>query len=200
MRCRIEGCDRKYAAKGYCHLHYNRWKRHGDPERVTRYVPKTKTLTERLGALVDRSAGPEGCWPYEGALGAGGYGRIMFNNEIKGVHVWAYEHEHGPVPEGMFVLHSCDNRKCANPAHLRVGTHQDNMDDKVERGRCWRGLGERNAASRLTGADVAEIRRLYASGAPRKDLAAQYGTSRSNIDLIVTGKRWAHLTDGTVAV
>ena len=199
MKCQVEGCDRKYAAKGKCHLHYNRWKRHGNPTVVKQYVPKTKTLAERLEALVDRSAGPDGCWPYKGAVGSSGYGRIMFDNEIKGVHVWAYEHANGPVPEGMFVLHSCDNRKCANPAHLRAGTHQDNMDDKVKRDRCYRGFGELSGNAKLTEQQVIELRTRHSSGAPVKSLAERFGVSESNVYMIVTGKRWAHLEDGQVA-
>ena len=181
-------------------MHYNRWDRHGDPEVVKQYIPKTQTLEERLEALVDRSAGPGECWPYKGAVGSGGYGRFMFKKEIKGAHVWAYEHANGPVTEGLFVLHSCDNRRCANPAHLRLGTHQDNMDDKVERGRAYRGLGESNAASKLSAEAVLRIRHDHRNGTSRKDLAARYSVSRANIDLIVTGKRWAHLLeDGEVA-
>jgi hypothetical protein len=64
-----------------------------------------------------------------------GYGRLVINGKYVGAHRVAYEVSKGRVMEGLFVCHHCDNPPCCNPAHLYAGTHQDNVDDKVRRGR-----------------------------------------------------------------
>lgn len=209
MKCSVADCGRPYAAKGFCHKHYNRWRRHGDPTHTEFFMPRTETLEERLDALLDKSGGAAACWEYQCAPGSGGYTMLMIDGRQQGIHRWAYEAEHGPIPQGLFVLHSCDNRRCANPAHLRLGTHQDNMDDKVARDRCYRGVGEENPGAKLTEVDVRQMRARYAAGESRKSLARRFRTSRSNVDLIVTRRRWARvgnadqgaviITDGQVA-
>lgn len=74
------------------------------------------------------------CWNWRGST-AKGYGQIKAEGRVMRAHRLAFELVKGEVPEGLFVLHSCDNPLCCNPKHLRVGTHQDNMDDKTARGR-----------------------------------------------------------------
>lgn len=74
------------------------------------------------------------CWEWRGSLSKG-YGQIKVNGRPLRAHRMAYEVAKGDIPEGMHILHSCDNPKCCNPAHLRPGTHQENMDDMQARGR-----------------------------------------------------------------
>jgi len=69
------------------------------------------------------------------AKGGGGYGTLKWNRRYWYAHQVAWMLTHGPIASGAFVLHSCDTRTCCNPGHLRLGTHQDNMDDMVSRGR-----------------------------------------------------------------
>ena len=80
-----------------------------------------------------RMAQPDECWEWVGPLFPGGYGRVNYNGTRQGAHRVAYELTHGPIPPGMDILHSCDLRKCCNPKHLKVGTDQDNVRDKVSR-------------------------------------------------------------------
>jgi hypothetical protein len=91
-----------------------------------------------LKRLTDKSI-PEpnsGCWIYMGNLDRYGYGRISTTaNNPKPAHRISYELHKGEIPCGLFVLHSCDNRCCVNPDHLRLGSHKDNMREMCARGR-----------------------------------------------------------------
>lgn len=194
MKCLVLGCLDPHSAKGYCKRHYYRWRRYGDPMRVVvAHVSRKLTIAERLDLLLDKSGGPEACWPYIRKLHRTGYAPVRFHGSIKGVHVWAYEVAFGPVMDGMFVLHACDNRRCGNPAHLSVGTHQDNMNDKVARGRQARMAGEENPFAKLTKDQAIEIKRRRLSGERVVDLVREFGVSGFAIYGIATGKTWAHL-------
>jgi hypothetical protein len=76
-----------------------------------------------------------GCHEWQGALTYNGYGRIGVNGKVQRAHRVAYELAHGPIPEGIVVCHRCDNPRCCNPDHLFLGTTQENVDDKVQKGR-----------------------------------------------------------------
>ncbi|WP_326814076.1 HNH endonuclease signature motif containing protein [Streptomyces sp. NBC_01763] len=96
-------------------------------------VPNEK---ERVRALLDRRTDRTGdCWVWDGSTIGRGYGNFRIGGQNFLVHRSSYEIHHGPIPEGLMVLHSCDNPPCANPDHLRVGTNADNMRDRSERGR-----------------------------------------------------------------
>lgn len=72
---------------------------------------------------------------WTGSQWAGGYGSFGYEGTVQSAHRVAYQLAFGPIPDGMHVLHSCDNPPCVNPAHLHIGTHTDNMREKVSRGR-----------------------------------------------------------------
>lgn len=99
----------------------------------------------------------------------------------------------GPITPGLQVCHSCDNPFCVNPDHLWLGTHHDNHNDKMKKGRHRNGVspGELNGSAKLTRAQVDEIRKRYI---PRKvtmaQLAREYGVAKSQISFIVKGKAW----------
>ncbi len=154
---------------------------------------KWPTKAERFWAKVDRTPGhgPNGdCWPWTGSTMPDGYGHFRDGKLIRPAHVVAYELEHGPLPEGMNGLHSCDYRTCANPAHIFAGTHQDNMDDMVAKGRGNAPRGEENTHSKLTEAQVVAIR---ADHRKQQDIADDYGVSQSAIAHIKTRRNWRHL-------
>lgn len=75
-----------------------------------------------------------GCWEWTGHKYSNGYGVLKVFGRDVSAHRYSYELHKGPIPAGMFVLHSCDNKSCINPDHLRVGTHQENMDEAHARG------------------------------------------------------------------
>jgi len=100
--------------------------------------PRCPLLLEKLfeGKFIIR---PSGCHEWQGAINAAGYGQVKRDGKMLMVHRLMYEMRVGPIPDWAFVLHYCDNRRCANPEHLFLGTHQDNMDDMVAKGRQARG-------------------------------------------------------------
>lgn len=84
---------------------------------------------------VDRASRADECWLWTGTVDRRGYGRLRYRGRFAKAHRLAYELTHGSIPEGMFVLHSCDEPGCCNPAHLRAGDHAENMRDRARRGR-----------------------------------------------------------------
>lgn len=92
---------------------------------------KTRPQSVRVWALIQRDDSADGCWEWQGALTDRGYAtyRGLRVNRL----VWSYEN--GPIPEGIFICHRCDNPRCCRPSHLWPGTHQDNMDDMATKGR-----------------------------------------------------------------
>jgi len=104
----------------------------------------------------------------------------------------AYQLTFGPLAEGRDLLHACDNPPCCNPAHLRPGTHLDNMLDMRRKGRAvdTPSPGERNGQAKLTEDQVLAIRR---SNLKLKELAAIYGVHFSTIHLIKSRKKWKHI-------
>jgi YesN/AraC family two-component response regulator len=137
-----------------------------------------------------------GCWEWIGCLSKKGYGYFSIsknNKEIRiGVHRVAYEMAIGiMIPNNMEICHQCDNRKCVNISHLRVGTHQDNVKDMINRNRQTRNFGENNGHAKLTWIIVDKIRKLYATGKySYKTLAKMFGINKSTLGMIIRNEIW----------
>ncbi len=126
-----------------------------------------------------------GCWEWNGGrVGGRGYGYMGFGKKSeRGTRV-SWELHHGCIPDGIYVLHRCDNPKCVRPSHLFLGTQFDNMRDCVKKGR---------VRSKLSEADVVSIRRRVTKGETRSAIAREYGVSPSNICVLMQGKTWRHI-------
>jgi len=144
----------------------------------------------RLLQNIDYVSSPDGCWLWKGPILKTGYGRICSKRKNFSTHRVSYEYHHGIIPFGMNVLHKCDVRHCVNPKHLFLGTHQDNMDDCVAKGRTTHGRNHPNA--RLTEGDIRAIRELSASMS-QKQLAAQFGVHFTTVGQILRGQTWTHV-------
>lgn len=128
--CTVPGCGQRNNGHGLCMKHYYR-KRRGRPVEAD-----PPTLDERLEAGIDRSAGPDGCWPWKAASHPAGYGRVGDGGNDLYVHRLMLEREIGrPLASYEFACHHCDNPPCCNPAHLFVGDAKANHDDMVLKGR-----------------------------------------------------------------
>lgn len=165
-----------------------------------------KTDPRRVKAITGK------CILWEKAKTPKGYGVTTRNGKQVYAHRVAAEIAYGSIPEGMMVCHSCDNPSCINPDHLFFGTHKDNMADMRRKGRSAGGdrhkskvkpesvqHGEQVGTSKLTAAQVAEIRSAYTpgklGGLPRPNslmgLAKQYGVSYAAVHKIINRRTWA---------
>lgn len=128
------------------------------------------------------------CWIWLGGLTWNGYGEFKALGVSIEAHRYAYEYFNGDLEPHSVIRHSCDNRRCVNPAHLSQGTHADNVKDRVERGRS--AVGEKNGRAVLTEKDVRHIRSTLGSN---EMLARTYGVDPSTIKQIRTHQTWKHV-------
>lgn len=148
----------------------------------------TMSLKERFWAKVDRGELDE-CWEWNAAMVQGrGYIRDGDRGRYATRVVMELE---GNDPEGVCVLHHCDNPACVNPEHLYLGDRDDNTSDRAERNRCAR--GESCGSSKLMEGDVMEIRARYDAGETQVGLAREYPVEPSTLGRIVRRETWTHL-------
>lgn len=126
-----------------------------------------------------------------------GYGQVRFDGRATYAHRAAYCELRGMgihEIDGLVVLHKCDNPSCVNPEHLELGTHADNVADKVQKNR--QQCGEDVPGAKLTEGDVRNIRASYQHGVRGKgyaSLAKQYGVTLSAIVSVIKRKTWNHV-------
>ena len=151
---------------------------------------------EARGRFVERFVGktkldPEtGCVEWTGALTTGGYGHVRISSGATSeTHRAAYVLAHGPIPAGLWVLHSCHNRLCVHPAHLRLGTPADNSRDMIEADRAPRGPGSRPRKLCPEGALIIIGDQLR--GVPMVETARELGVRPWTVWAIRSGKLWA---------
>lgn len=145
--------------------------------------------------------GEDQCWLWQASFRGDGYGLFaMAHGKLISAHRASFIFAHGPIPNGLWVLHRCDVKACVNPAHLFLGSRQDNMDDMVAKRRHWahRGLdcapkGEANAQAKLNEDDVREIRQRFRNGETQTSIAADFPCSRVAVSAVCRRKTWRHV-------
>ncbi len=134
---------------------------------------------------------PENCWLWSGSTSTDGYGQTVLRQKVQRAHRAAYEMFVGKIPQGLWVLHRCDTPLCCNPAHLFLGTCQDNVTDMIQKGRKNAPRGERNGRAKLTWGQVSVIReRNKKNGESACVIARELGMARSNIEDIIRCTKW----------
>lgn len=153
---------------------------------------KLKPAKERFWAFVRFEL--NGCWIWTGATDKNGYGVFGINKEKSniGAHVYAWELQHGPVPIGLCVLHSCDHPPCVRDSHLFLGTQADNVADRVRKNRSAH--GEDSGQAVLTEDEVLDMRQkfVFEKGIYAR-LGREFGIEPEAVSSIVHGKTWKHL-------
>lgn len=152
-------------------------------------------LEDRFFDKVDATPGygPNGdCHVWTGAKSSQGYGAIQVARSALPAHRVAWELANGrKIPDGMFIMHSCDNPPCVNPGHLSPGTPLENMLDKAKKGRGNAPAGEKSGAAKITARDATAI---YADPRPPALIAEDYPITEALIRRIKAGKAWRAVT------
>jgi hypothetical protein len=171
--------------RGLCRHHYSLWWAYGS---TTKHDRKMRSLAERFWSKVDKSGD---CWEWQGYSGERGFGQVSTYGRSRLVrnthpaHRIAWELTRGPIPQGLLVLHHCDNRLCVRPDHLFLGTDADNAADRDTKGR-WRN-------SWLTPGDVLIIRQMHQAGVSTERIALYFDVSRPWIARIARRQAWTHV-------
>ena len=162
---------------------------------------KKGNLEERFWEKVDKSPGlgPNGeCWFWRGVTAGAGYGVIGLGSRKLGkeyAHRVIWVLMNGPIPEGLFVLHTCDEPLCVNPKHLWLGTPKDNVRDMLKKGRGRAGgpPGEKHGMSKLTDEKVRWLRWFYEDGWSQDQIANMLGVSQNTVSRAIRSECWKHV-------
>jgi hypothetical protein len=156
--CSVDGCDRKTLARGWCRNHYYRWYNLGDP--LGSKLRKREPVEARFWSKVDMHGGSDACWPWTGALNNKGYGEFRVDSQIHKSHRMAYELATGEELGELQIDHTCFNRSCCNPAHLRPATNKQNQENH-HGPRINNRVGARGVSIRPNGRFVARVKGDY---------------------------------------
>ena len=202
--CYVPFVDGVRGEQHYCDIH-----RPGVPIELSTPLPGTDPkLFARFMAKVHKT---ETCWIWTGGATREGYGKTSVGYASIRAHRLAWTFFAGPIPDGMNVLHHCDNPPCVrfHPEHLFLGTTAQNVADRNQKGRDARGdgngarlhperlaRGERQGRARLTATMVSAIRSAETQiPGTRRALALRFGVSEATIQQVISGKTWAHVSE-----
>lgn len=195
-KCSVAGCDNEIEILKHqlCEKHYTRLLRHGDPEfthRIwthSRNNPPLVPIEERFFALTERRAG---CLEWIGTRNAKGYGRFGLDSWMVYAHRAAWELQMGPIPDGLQVMHWCDNPPCVWLPHLSLGTAKENLQQAKDKGHLRPPRGEDCHNAKLTWEQVDEILHLWeTTELTQAELGRRFGIHNSTICRILKNQRW----------
>jgi len=174
------GWETFHGKGNFCsHRCFNAYQRESWPERFWKHVDK---------------AGANGCWMWTGLRSGRGYGTLSVSRKPQAAHRLSWQLHNGPIPKGLLVCHTCDNRLCVNPSHLFLGTQRDNYDDMIRKGRWSPVVGDERSDTKLSEHAVREIRLRYAQGGiSHHTLGKEYGVCRATIGDVVNRKKYKHV-------
>ena len=187
--CSVDDCGRGLFARGLCKSHYRRDREYGDPlagPPVRRKARDGMTLAEYMAEYTPQGLPDDSCWEWKGNINDTGYGRACYGGQVRNAHRVVAEMTFGKLPRDIVVRHTCDNRRCVNPAHIVTGTQRDNVHDMR-----WGRSKRRNV--KLTEQDVMNMRELYSCGVGTVRLAVMFNLTRSHVWRIVTRRSWRYV-------
>jgi hypothetical protein len=152
----------------------------------------SQEIQDRFWKKVKKLETGKCCWEWTAGL-RDGYGQFYANDEDISAHRFSFQlHHNRLIQEGLCIMHICDNRKCVNPNHLSEGTLHENNTDRMNKGRS--AVGEKQGLSKLTEAQVLEIREKYSQGvSSHRKLGQEYEVSHTVIRRIIQYHTWAHI-------
>ncbi len=154
-------------------------------------------VNKHSGTYGDDDQYPTECWEWTAGLTGRGYGSFKYGGQSQQAHRVAWQLTCSDISLGLHVLHKCDNRKCVRLDHLFLGSHDDNMRDKAQKGRARNGghrpIGENNGRAKLSEEDVLHIHALHKDGKTQSEIARQYSVRHTTIGRIVRGTTWDFL-------
>lgn len=159
---------------------------------LTDYI-KNPHIIDRFWGYVDKSNGPNACWPWTGGTAKKGYGNFKVASYVTiRASRFAYAVTNKRDPGKLFTCHTCDNPPCCNPAHLWLGDTKANSHDMVKKGRSNTGPqdGQNNGNAKLTAEEVAEIKRFIFAGMNNKVIGEIFEITHSLVSRIRLGKSW----------
>ncbi|AOJ62449.1 hypothetical protein WJ32_08255 [Burkholderia ubonensis] len=146
-----------------------------------------------IDSLMRRVVKVGDCLEFTGHICKAGYGLVWHEGKNRLAHRVSFELHNTPIMDAQDVMHSCDNRKCINPAHLSLGTRRDNMRDMIIKGRARHPTGNKPANTKATPEIAAEIRRRfkpYSRTDGSMALAREFGLAQGTVWAILEGKTW----------
>ena len=187
--CSVEGCGRAHYAKGRCQMHWRRVRKYGAPRLPVGWTPRGEPLRFLTEVALNHQG--DGCLPWPFATNSDGYGRVWVDGHSVGAHRHLCTLAHGEPPSvDDEAAHSCGNRGCISPHHLRWATHVDNAMDTIEHGTVTRGVGSPRAT--LSDEQIRQIRDLRGK-LPQREIAAMFGIAGPTVSKIQLRHRWAHV-------
>lgn len=169
-----------------------------------KYRPIPALTTKQLAKFWNRvlKRGPDECWPWTAGCFSNGYGCVSLYGGSYIASRVAFFLTTGVDPMSLYTCHHCDNPPCCNPNHFFAGTAKQNGEDMAKKGRAISGYhapeavqGEGNGNSKLTTAEVIEIRQLRRSGTRTMELVHKYGVTKNMINKIVRRDFWKHIPE-----
>ncbi len=163
---------------------------------------------ERFWDRCDRSGGAESCWPFSGACMPSGYGvskwPVFGSRRVDKAHRIAFLISNGWLPLGrtkgsLVIRHTCDNPVCCNPNHLLTGTHKQNQQDAIERGRAVEppvGLRDLHPRAKLTMTAARMARKLHRDGTGCAELARRFRVGETTMGHLLAGRTWREPSHG----